>query len=472
MTELIRLTARDAVAKLRTGELCPRDLLDAAEARIAAVEPRINALPTRCFDRARDRADRLMAAGPPTEPGPGYLFGLPLAIKDLTDVAGVRTTYGSPILADNVPAASDILVERLEANGGLVCAKSNTPEFGAGAQTFNPVFGVTATPWDVSRTSAGSSGGSAAALAAGEVWLATGSDLAGSLRTPASFCGVVGFRPSPGRVARAPTPLPFDTLAVEGPMARTVGDVALMLDALAGAHPRDPIALPAPAEPFQKAVDEPGKLGRVAFSPDLGITPVATEVREICAAAAARFGDLGAEVEAACIDFRDAERCFQALRGARFLASLGPRLESHPGQLKEDIIWNIERGRNQSADEVAWAERKRGEIAARAADFFARYDVLVCPAAAVAPFDHAIRYIEEIEGTRFDSYIGWLALAFAITLTGCPSLSLPCGVTENGLPVGLQIVGPPRGEARVLSAAAQFEAVAGCAGRVPLEPRP
>ena len=238
---------------LRQGEVSPLDLIDAALARIAATDGVLNALPTLCADRARDRARRLTASASAVAPGPGWLGGLPLAVKDLNDVAGVRTTQGSPIYADNVPARSDIMVERLEANGGVVLAKSNTPEFGAGANTFNAVFGETLNPWNPRLTVGGSSGGSAAALAAGQVWLATGSDLGGSLRTPASFCSVVGLRPSPGRVAHGPSTRPFGTLSVEGPMGRTVGDVALMLDAMVTRHPEDPLSLELPREPFQVA---------------------------------------------------------------------------------------------------------------------------------------------------------------------------------------------------------------------------
>ena len=249
MEDLVALTARQAVDGLAAGTLSPFELIDAAERRIAETDPQINAMPTRCFDRARERAAEL-AANPPTDPGPGHLHGLPLAIKDLVDVAGVRTTYGSPIFADHVPETSDLLVEQLERNGGIVIGKSNTPEFGAGANTFNEVFGTTCNPWDITTTCGGSSGGSAAALASGQVWLASGSDLGGSLRIPASFCGVVGLRPSPGRVAHSPGSNPFDSLPVQGPMGRTAADVALMLDAMAGFSRWDPLSLPAPLRPF------------------------------------------------------------------------------------------------------------------------------------------------------------------------------------------------------------------------------
>jgi len=468
MDELTRKTAREVVALLCRGEVTPVELIEAAAARIAAVEPAVNALPTLCLERARDRARALMAR-PPEERGP--LAGLPLVVKDLDPVAGVRTTLGSPIYADSVPERSDIMVETLEARGGIVIGKSNTPEFGAGANTFNEVFGKTLNPWDTRKTCGGSSGGSAVALASGECWLATGSDLGGSLRTPASFCSVVGFRPSPGRVAEGPNPFPFNSLAVNGPMARTVGDAALMLDAMVGRHPEDPRSFDPPRQPFVAAVDEPTAPRRVAFSPDLGVMPVDPEVAAICARAAARFAETGAAVEQATPDFSGAGEAFQSLRAAGFVASFGALYETDRDRLKPEIVWNIEAGLALSATDIARAERLRGALFHRIAGFFRDHDLLLCPAAAVPPFDVEQRYVEAIGETRFDNYIDWLGVTYAVTLTSCPAISVPCGFTAEGLPVGLQIVGPPRGEAAVLSAAALFEARSGIAARLPIDPR-
>ncbi len=469
MTDLVSLSAREAVALLRRGEVTPLELIDAAEARIQAVDGAVNALPTLCLDRARAHARRLMAREPEAR---GPLAGLPLAIKDLDEVAGVRTTYGSPIYADHVPARSCIMVETLEDRGGIVIAKSNTPEFGAGANTFNEVFGKTLNPWDRRLTCGGSSGGAAVALATGEVWLATGSDLGGSLRTPASFCGVVGLRPSPGRVAMGPDPLPFDSLAVGGPMGRDVADTALMLDAMAGMHPADPRSLPAPARPFLAAVEAPEPPRRVAFSPDLGITPVDAEVAEICARAAQRvFADMGAAVEDACPDFSDAPETFQTLRAVRFAAAKAPLLETERARLKPEVIWNIEKGLALDGEEIGRAMRARGALYNRVVSFFDDYDLLVCPAAIVPPFDVNQRYVAEAGGRKFDDYVAWIAITFVLTLTSCPVLCLPAGFTRSGLPVGIQIMGPPRSEARVLAAGALFEAGAGLAPLTPIEPR-
>ena len=437
MNDLVRLTARQAVDLLRKRQVSPLELLDAAEERIKETEPRLNALPTLCLDRARAAARRLMDRWPrEDETPPGFLHGLPLAVKDITEVAGVRTTFGSPIFAQHIPARSDHSVEVLEERGGVVTAKSNTPEFGAGANTFNEVFGATRNPWHTDKNCGGSSGGSAVALAAGQVWLATGTDLGGSLRIPAAYCSVVGFRPSPGRVPQGPVPMPFDVLHIKGPMGRTVGDVAMMLDAWAGAHWGDPLSLPRPERSFVEAVDRPGPLGRVAYSADLGLTPVDAEVREICAGAARRFAELGATVEEAAPDLGDAEPIFQTLRSAWY----GLRMEDHYRErrhmLKPELIWQVEAGLKLSAREVIAAELARGRLFRRTAEFFRRHDLLLTPAVVVPPFDLTIRYLEELDGFKYQSYVSWLVLTFAITLCSCPAISVPCGFTKSGLPVG------------------------------------
>jgi amidase len=462
-TDLHKLTATAAVKLLKSGKLSPRELLDAAEARVAAVDGAVNALPTRCFERARERAKKAKKTS--------LLAGLPIAIKDLTDVAGVRTTYGSPIYADNVPKQSSIIVERLEAAGALVVAKSNTPEFGAGANTFNPVLGTTRNPWDTRLSAAGSSGGAAVALATGQVWLAEGSDLGGSLRTPAAFASVVGLRPTPGRVARAPTNLPYDILGVNGPMARTVADVALMLDAMAGAHPADPIALPAPATPFTAALKRPKPPKRVGFSPDLGISTVDPEIVSVCAAAAAGLTALGIEVEEAAPDFSGAYEAFNALRAMRFVAAREPLLKTHRAMLKDDVTWNIEEGLRLTPSDIGRAERERAALWKRVAAFFETYDLLLAPAMQAKPYPVEKIYVDEIAGTKMRSYIDWITITSAISVVGCPALAIPAGFSKEGLPIGLQIVGPPQSEARLLAAGALLEAMLGLAEQVPIEPR-
>ena len=472
MNEIFRLGAREMVARLRAREISPSEAVRAALDRIAAVDPALNAVPTLCAERALEHARRIESEGSAVR-SPAWLGGLPIVVKDLNDVAGVRTTYGSPLFADHVPEASDVLVETLEANGAVVVGKANTPEFGHGANTFNEVFGKTRNPWNTAMTCGGSSGGSAVAVASGQAWLATGSDLGCSLRTPAAFCSVVGLRPSPGRVARSRVRLPFDTLWVQGPMARNVGDAALMLDAMAGHHPADPLSIPAPGTPFLAALDDPLPPRRVAYSRDLGgLTPVAAEVADICAAAAARFAEIGATVEEACPDFSDARDIFRDLRANQLVGDLAPIVDANRERVRPEVLWNMDLGKKLDAGRLAAAERGRGALYGRAAAFFEAWDLLVTPAAIVAPFDVDIRALDEVEGVKLPNYYEWYAIAYAITLTSLPAIVVPCGFTRAGLPVGLQVVGPPRGEARLLAAAALMEQVFGIAGRLPIDPRP
>ncbi|HLG84775.1 MAG TPA: amidase family protein [Bradyrhizobium sp.] len=466
--DLIRDTACHVVGKLKAGEVTPVDLLDVLEQRIAEVDGKVNALPILCFDRARAHATELM-----TKPAGerGVLAGLPVPIKDLTDVSGVRCTQGSPIFKDNVPARSDLMVERLEDNGAVIYAKSNTPEFGAGANTFNEVFGATLNPWDTSRSAAGSSGGAAVALATGMAWLAHGSDMGGSLRNPASFCGVVGLRPSIGRVAHTPKFKIDRTLGVQGPMARNVEDLALLLDAMSGEHPADPLSLPALPTSFLSAARSGAKPKRIAYSQDLGITPVDPEVAAITRKAAERFAEAGAIVEEAHPDLREAHECFHVLRAFDFAVSKAKLLREHRDLLKPEVIWNIEEGLKLTVEQVARAEGQRIAMAARAQDFFKTYDLLLAPATIVPPFPVQNRYVAECAGKRFDNYVEWLGIVYAITLACCPALSLPCGFTASGLPVGLQMVGPSRGEAKLLAGARLLEDILGLRGTTPIDPR-
>ena len=465
---LITLSATAIVDHLRAGEVSPLELLDALEARIAAVDPQVNALPTLCFERARDRARALMAR-PMSERG--VLAGLPLPIKDLVEVEGVRTTSGSPIYADHVPTRSNILVDTVEGQGGLVYAKSAVPEFGAGAHTFNEVFGMTLNPWDRTKSAAGSSGGSAVALATGMAWVAHGNDLGGSLRNPASFCGVVGLRPSPGRVARDPAQLIDSLLPAEGPMARSIADTALLLDAMVGEKPLDPVSLPREPGSYLAAARSPKKPIRIAFSADLGITPVDPEVAAICRAAAERLAGEGVIVEEAHPDLSEAHECFQVLRAYFYAASHGAKLRDFPQLLKPEMIWNVQKGLDLTAAELLRAEAQRFEIVRRTHVFFSDYDLLLTPATIVPPFPIELRYVEECAGHRFDTYIDWLAIAYAITLTTAPALSMPCGFTSTGLPVGLQVVARPRGDRDLLSGAAFIEQVLQIGTERPIDPK-
>jgi amidase len=467
-SELWRLTAVEAVDLLKRRKVSPLELIDAAEARIAATDGAVNAMVTRTFDRARQRAKALRLSDPET---PGWLGGLPFAVKDLNDVEGVRTTFGSRVYSNNISQRSCLFVQHMEAMGGLVIGKTNTPEFGAGAQTFNEVFGVTRNPWDTRMTCAGSSGGSAVALATGQVWLATGSDLGGSLRTPASFCGVVGFRPSPGRVPFGPSVLPLNTFPVNGPMGRCVADVALMLDAAARFHPLDPLSWDAPAVPYARAVEEPTAPKKVAWGGGFnGACPLDPEVEEICRRATLRFAEIGAAVEEKAPDPQGAREAFQVYRGHNMAAASGALLDSHRELLKPEVIWNIEYGLSLTADDLRRAALLQGQLYNRFAQLMTEFDILAVPAAPVPPFPVEMRYVESINGQPMPSYIDWVLITSIITMTGLPSVSVPAGFTKSGLPVGLMLVGRPRGEAALLSAAKLFEDMAGLHRQLPIDP--
>ena len=476
--DLITMTANEVVNLLEKNEVSPIELLRALEKRVNEIDKDVNALPTLCFSRAKSEAEKVMQK--PLEER-GLLAGLPIAIKDLAPVQGVKSTWGSPVYKDFVPTRSDCLVENVEKEGGIVYAKSNTPEFGAGANTFNEVFGATLNPWDTSKSCAGSSGGSAVALATGQAWIASGSDLGGSLRNPASFCSVVGLRPSPGRVAFGaagegafPSDLfgiPGQPFSVSGPMARNVPDVALLLDAMVGHHPRDPISLPRTETRYLDAVKSRTKPKKVAFSRDLGVTPVDQEVAEICEKAAKRFEQLGCIVEEAHPDFSDVQDIFQTWRAMSFYVGKKSLLDTNKDLLKPEVIWNIERAAKITVDDFARVELARARYLNRAVTFFEEYDLLLSPATIVPPYPVEQRFVAELGDHKFSNYVEWLSIAYAITITGHPALSVPAGFTKDGLPVGLQIVGGPRGEANLLSAANLYEEISDLKNLVPIIPK-
>lgn len=461
--DLIRLSARQVVASLTAGDVSPHDALDAVQARVEAVDALVNALPTRCFDRARNHADRLMSVAPVER---GLLAGLPVPIKDLMPVAGVRTTWGSRLRESFVPDQSDVLVETLEAQGGVVYAKSNTPEFGAGGNTFNDVFGPTRNPHDLSLTPGGSSGGAAAALATGMAWLAHGSDLAGSLRTPASFCGVTSLRPSPGRIATGPTVMPFQVHSQQGPMARDVADLALFADAMAGESPRAGLGKPPPQHSFRRAAASPRPPERVAFSVDLGVTDTAPEVAEVCSRAMEALERDGISVVADHPNLTDADVAFDIPRALLFAALLGDEFPQAREVLKPEVVWNVERGLAVDGDDVRASIAAQGRTFERAAEFMNDYDLLACPAANVLPFPVEERYVGYRDGLPPSEYYRWLTIAAAVTATTLPVITIPCGRSEKGLPVGIQLIGRPHGELSLFSAASHIENVLGIVSAV------
>jgi amidase len=449
VTELWRRSAVDLAGLLAAGQVSARELLDEHLARIDEVNPTVNAIVTFSLDRAHEDAARADEAHARDE-RLGVLHGLPIAHKDLADTAGIRTTMGSPILADNVPRTDELMIERLRAAGCVTIGKTNTPEFGAGSHTFNPLFGVTRNPHDPARSAGGSSGGAAAALASGMVPIADGSDLGGSLRNPASFCGVVGLRPTPGTVPSWPSSDPWDPLATEGPMGRSAADVALLLEAIAGPDPRVPLrGAVGPFAPLDRSIAGL----RIAWSADAGGLPVERAVVQALAGVPERLGAHGCFVVDAFPELRDAGRIFQTLRAVGFERNLGELYDRRPDDLKDTIRWNVELARQLSAADVGVALRERGALQDRVRRFFERHDLLALPTVQVVPFPVELDWVREIEGVPLDNYLQWMQSCTDITVTGCPAISVPAGFTPDGLPVGLQLVAPPGQELLLLQVA-------------------
>jgi amidase len=464
-TDLCFLPAVELVARLRSGALSAVEVLEAHLRRIERVNPAVNAIVTLVPERARAEARALDQARARGEPA-GALHGLPIAVKDLQETAGIRTTFGSPLFADFVPTRDSLLVERLRQAGAVVIGKTNTPEFGAGSQTFNPVFGATKNPWDPARTCGGSSGGAAVALATGMIPLADGSDMGGSLRNPASFCNVVGLRPSPGRVPVWPSVDAWFTLSVDGPMARTVADLALLLSAIAGPDDRSPIALADPGAGFAGSLDRNLAGVRIAWADDLDL-PWGAEVLEVVDRARPVFESLGAVVETAAPDFRGADQAFKAWRAWAFEAKLGDLHRRHAGRIKATVAGEIVRGRALGGPDLARAEQARSALYQRVREFFDRYDFLILPTVQVLPFPITTEYPMEIEGVAMESYIDWMKSCWFVSTVGNPALSVPAGFSSEGLPIGLQIVGRHRDDLGVLQLGHAFEAATGHGRRRP-----
>jgi amidase len=462
MTELTPAsTAREMAAAVRARQVSARELLDMHLARIEERNPELNAIVSLDLERATKGAwaadDHLARGG-----ALGPLHGLPFAVKDTHAVAGWRTTYGSPLFAEHVPDTDDLIVERVRRAGVVLIGKTNVPEFAAGSHTFNTVFGTTRNPVDPSRSAGGSSGGAAAALASGMVPLADGSDMGGSLRNPASFCGVVGLRPSLGRVPEWPQPNLWETTSVGGPMARNVNDLALLLSVLAGPDRRSPHALGDPGTEFAPPVTGTLRGLRVAWSLDLGgAFEVDSEVARVVEDAGRLMARNGARTFAAWPVLAHADETFRTLRAWHFQARFGALLREHPDAFKKSLADNIRAGESLTGADVALAYQRRTELAHRMRTFFTDYDVLVLPVSQVPPFPADQEYPHDINGKPLDTYLDWMRSAYFITVTGCPAISVPAGTTPDGLPVGVQIVAPHGADRRLLGIAAAFEAARG-----------
>ena len=455
-SEICFLSAAELARRIRARELSATEVMHAHLAQIERVNPLVNAiitlLPEQALESAR-AADAALARGEAAGP----LFGLPIAHKDLANTRGLRTTQGSPIFRDFVPDRSDLIIERIQAAGAISIGKTNVPEFGAGSQTFNPLFGATRNPYDESKTCGGSSGGAAVALACGMIPIADGSDMGGSLRNPAGYCNIVGLRPAPGRVPNYPAGMAWNTLGVVGPMARTVADVALLLSAIAGPDLRAPLSIAEPGSRFAQPLERDLRGVRVAWGRDFGGLPVDPRVTAALDSQRHVLTDLGCIVEDAEPDWKDADEIFQILRAWGFESGLGALLDEHRAQMKDTVVWNIEQGRKLSGAQVAWAERERTALYERVSSFMGRYEFLALPVSQVPPFDVETPYPTAINGVPMATYVDWMRSCSYISLTGLPAISVPCGFTPEGLPVGLQLVARHQDEFGLLQIAHAFE---------------
>ncbi len=456
--DLCLLPAVELAARLRRRELSARELLAACLARIAELDPLLNAVVTLDAERAARRAaeldDLLVRSGPV-----GPLHGLPCAHKDNLPTAGLRTTYGSRLHADDVPATDAVLVSRIAAAGGIRLGKTNVPEYTVGSQTTNPVFGATRNPYDPRLTPGGSSGGAAVALATGMTALADGTDMGGSLRNPASFCGVVGLRPTPGRVPNLPTANAFFDLSVPGPMGRTAADVALLLSAVAGPDLRDPLSRPEPGAAFRAPLERDLRGVRVAWGGTLGL-PYDDDVLTAFTAARPGVESLGVRLVDAEPDVAGADEVFRVLRGWHLASTLGEEVERAGDRVGPLVRENVAYGRTVTAGQVAAAQRRRTELVASTAELLREHEFLLLPVSQVLPFDADVLWPREVGGESTSDYLGWMRSSYVISVLRVPAASVPA-VGVRGLPVGLQVVGRPGDDLGVLQLAAALERVFG-----------
>jgi amidase len=456
-SDICFMTATEMAHRIRARQLSCREVMQAHLTRIDRINPIVNAIVTQIPPEqmlaAADAADKSLAR----EENTGPLHGLPIAHKDLVPTKDMRTTFGSRIYKDFVPDHDGLIVERLKKAGAITIGKTNTPEFGAGSQTFNQVFGETLNPYDTTKTCGGSSGGAAVALACGMLPLADGSDMGGSLRNPGNFCNIVGFRTSPGRVPVWPRLTGWFPISVQGPMARTVQDVALMLSVIAGPDPRSPIAIAEPGSMLNRPLDREFKGVKIAWSKDLGELPVDPRVTKVLESRRRVFEDLGCIVEEAQPDFSDADEIFKVWRAWHFELQYGELLRDHRELIKDTVIWNVEEGQKLTGPQIGKAEIKRTELYHRVREFMKNHDYLICPVNQVPPFDINRHWVQEINGVKMGTYIDWMKSCYYITVTGLPAISVPCGFTPQGLPVGMQIVGRHNDDFGVLQIAHAFE---------------
>jgi amidase len=455
MTEICFTPARKLAQMLKARKISATEVLKSFIAQIERVNPKVNAIVTFVPELALSAAKRFDSKKKLPDRGP--LAGLPIAYKDLIPTKGIRTTFGSRIFEKKLPDENHLIVERLSQAGAITLGKTNTPEFGAGSQTFNAVFGATRNPYDLSKTCGGSSGGAAVAVACGMLPFADGSDLAASLRNPGNYCNVVGFRPTPGRVPNWPAANAWDTLSVIGPMARTVSDAAFLLAVMAGPDSRAPTSIAEPGSLFQKDLRRKFSKVRIAWSRDLGGLPMDPRVTAVLEPQKKVFSSLGCIIEEAQPDFPGATEAFETLRALGFFHKVGPLLKDHRNKLKDTVIWNIEQGMKLTPEQIAKAETLRTALFQRMRAFLEKYEFLVCPVNQLPPFPVEVQWPREIAGVPMHNYLDWMKSCYYITITSHPAISVPAGFTEEGLPVGIQIVGRYRDDFGVLQLAHAFE---------------
>lgn len=461
------LTATEMAGLIRRKKLSAREVMAAHLKQIDRVNPKVNAVVTLIAEQATEnarKADEAQARGAVLGP----LHGLPVVHKDLFETAGIRTTFGSPIFKDNVPKRDAIIVERIHNAGAICVGKSNTPEFGAGSQTFNAVFGATKNPWDLTKTCGGSSGGAAVSLACGMVPIADGSDSGGSLRNPAAFCSVVGIRTAPGRVPQHAQGNAWLTISVQGPMARTVSDAALLLSAIAGPDPRCPISIDQPGSRFAGNLDRSFKGVRVAWFKNMGGIPFDARVLKAIAAQQRVFESLGCVLEEAEPDWTGAHEGYDTLRAWNYAGTQAENVRLHRDLVKDTVLWEVERGSRLSGADIARAEGLRSQAWDHMRVFQEKYEYFIAPTCQVLPYDINQPYPTEIEGVKMSTYVEWQKSCILISALENPAISVPCGFTEEGLPVGLQIVGRHRDEWSVLQLAHAFEKATGGFKRKPV----
>ncbi len=456
MSDLCFATATELLKLIRNRSVSVYEVVQAHVEQIEKLNPLVNAVVTFLPEEALAKAkkiDQLLAKGKPV----GRLVGLPIAHKDSFATSGIKTTQGSPIFCHDIPDQDSLIIERLKKAGAITLGKTNLPEFGAGSQTYNEVFGETLNPYDLTKTCGGSSGGSAVALACGMQPIADGSDMGGSLRNPANYCNVVGLRPSPGRVPSWPSSTAWFPISVVGPMARTVADIALIMSAIAGPDHRSPISISESADIFQQPMQRDFSKSRIAWLGNLGQLPVEYSVMSILESQRSIFEDLSGDVIDACPDFSGADQIFKTWRAWKFSLDLGSLLVDHRHQMKETVIWNIEQGQRLLGTDLAEAEIKRTELYHRIRNFMIQFEFMILPVSQLPPFEIQTRYPTQINAEPMGTYIDWMKSCYYITVTGLPAISIPCGFTEDGLPVGVQIVGRHQDDFGLLQFAYAFE---------------